>query len=454
MKLSKYNYCQKKGDDLLLYNAMRGTSSMIKVCGEEAALISSCFSDPSIINMSKEGEILKQYGYLVDDNLDEDRLCESLEWKKIFYSSLSLVILPTEDCNFRCSYCYESHKHGIMSQATAEAIVKFVEKNIGKYSSVNVTWFGGEPLFNSETCKMIGDISTGIINICKRFKKLYAAGIITNGYNLSEEMFLFLLKNRVFTYQVTIDGTSHYHDRYRALGGVAPSHDKIIENLLKIKESNKKFFKIIIRTNIAQDMIESLDDHYKQLYTLFGDDNRFGFFIRPVGDWGGDIINKISNDLLSEESFRSVYEKIGNMDLDLDFSRHLSFYNNCTCSACYDNSFIIGYDGKVHKCSCELDNDVNNLGYLNSKGEMILDEAKTWKWVHKSPFTEKCKACFFAPVCGRISCPLYNNGLVDSDNSEEHCPYEKVYIKETFDLLDKNGVFKQIKINKNTDEEK
>ena len=433
---------------------MRGTASMIKVSGEDATHMSLCLSNPNTINMNREGKILQEYGYLVEDDLDEDNLCESVTWKKIFNSSsLALVILPTEDCNFRCSYCYENHKHGVMSNTTAQYIIEFVQKNIKKYSSVNVTWFGGEPLFNKETIKIIGEISSGIIEVCKKFKKLYSAGIITNGYNLSEEMFYYLLKNRVYTYQVTIDGTRYYHDRYRSLGGISPSHDKIIENLVKIQKSNKKFFKIIIRTNVSHDMIESLEEHYRELYELFGNDDRFGFFIRPVGNWGGDIVNEMSEDLLSEDSFRQVYEKICNMDMNLDFSRHLSFYNNCTCSACYDNSYIFGYDGKVHKCSCELDNDVNNLGYIDSKGELKLNEAKTWKWVYKTPFTNKCKACFFLPVCGYVSCPLHNNKLIESDTTQEYCPYEKVYIKETFDLLDKNGAFKLITLTKDEDKE-
>lgn len=439
MKLSKFNYFQFNNDNILLYNALRGTSSMIKFCGDEAKHIELCLKNPEVIDNTKEGKILRQYGFLVEDELDEDSLCESLAWKRMFNSALLLVILPTEDCNFRCSYCYESHKHGIMSAATSESIIMFVKKNIRKFSSVHVTWFGGEPLFNEETCKRIDEISSGIIKVCQSFKKLYEAGIITNGYNLTEETFLRLLKNRVFTYQVTIDGTNKFHDKYRALGGTIPSHDKIIENLLKIKASKKRFFKIIIRSNVAEDMIPSLKEHYDELYELFGNDDRFGFFVRPVGDWGGDIVKDISSELLSEQNFRKVYKLIQNMDVNLDFGRHLSFYDNCACSACYENSYIIGYDGKVHKCSCELDNDINGLGYIDTNGELVLKNEKVWKWVHKAPFDDKCKECFFAPVCGNISCPLYNNKLKVSTSETGHCPYEKVYIRETFSLLDKGA---------------
>lgn len=365
MKLSKFNYFQKKDNKLLLYNAMRGRFSMIKVMNDDAERIYYLLANPQGIDMNREGKLLYKYGFLVDESLDEDRLCESITWKRMFNSTLSLVIMPTEDCNFRCSYCYEEHKNGVMSMNIANAVISYIKKNITKYTSLHITWFGGEPLLNTETCHIIEEISKQAIEICRSFHKSYSADIITNGYNLNLDTFLFLLKNRVFSFQVTIDGNSEHHDKYRALYGIQPTHDIIIDNLIKIKESKKKFFKIIIRTNISEDMIDDLEPHFVKLYEKFGNDNRFGFFIRPVGNWGGVVVNDIADNILSTSKYREIYRKIQNMNCKLDFSRHAFFYDNATCPACYENSFIIGSNGKIHKCSCELDNEINDIGFVD-----------------------------------------------------------------------------------------
>jgi len=70
--------------------------------------------------------------------------------RKIFYALrddvLNLTILPTEQCNFRCFYCYESFKLGKMSKETSDSILKLVQKRASTLKILTIGWFGGEPL--------------------------------------------------------------------------------------------------------------------------------------------------------------------------------------------------------------------------------------------------------------------------------------------------------------------
>lgn len=38
-----------------------------------------------------------------------------------------LILLPTEQCNFRCVYCYENFKIGRMQRSIVEAVKKLLE---------------------------------------------------------------------------------------------------------------------------------------------------------------------------------------------------------------------------------------------------------------------------------------------------------------------------------------
>ena len=78
--------------------------------------------------------------------------------------SLRLIIMPTEQCNFRCQYCYESFKFGKMSLEMQDAIINFVRKNIYKYTEVHLDWYGGEPLLAFD---VIQYISENVLKICK-----------------------------------------------------------------------------------------------------------------------------------------------------------------------------------------------------------------------------------------------------------------------------------------------
>jgi uncharacterized protein len=57
-----------------------------------------------------------------------------------------LIFLVTEQCNFRCTYCYENFEKGKMSDDVIEGVIKYVEKRGPQLKNLNVHWFGGEPL--------------------------------------------------------------------------------------------------------------------------------------------------------------------------------------------------------------------------------------------------------------------------------------------------------------------
>lgn len=450
MKKSKYTYILNiEPGMLLMYNSYRGSSGFIKFYGDDAVVAADCIKAPNKYVGTKVHDVLAEHGMIVDDYMDEDLICTQMAWKKIFYPGLTLIIMPTEDCNFRCAYCYEEHKNGIMSLNTADSIVKYLAKNISKYTELHVVWFGGEPLMSKETIDLVLHISDELIKICSRACKKYSAEIITNGFNLTYDIFKRLLDRKVFSYQVTIDGLSDTHDRYRFLSNGEKTHDKLILNLLEIKNNCKKrYFNIVIRTNITSEMEASLYEHYTELSQKFSDDSRFSFFFRPVGDWGGDNVKNLCEHMYDTLSFRKVYNKIADMQssLNLRFDRFVPFYDDSTCSACYENSYIIGYDGKLYKCSCHFDEPNNQVGNLDDNGNMLLDIQKNSMWVKKSELKENCKTCFFAPACLNMSCPIYANKIRCTENDIDDCPYEKKYIKETLRLLDKCGYFKTVSL--------
>ena len=63
-------------------------------------------------------------------------------------SALGLTIAPTLACNMACEYCYEATKSGRMSSGVVENIIKMVEKSAPSLASLDVSWYGGEPLLH------------------------------------------------------------------------------------------------------------------------------------------------------------------------------------------------------------------------------------------------------------------------------------------------------------------
>ncbi len=90
-------------------------------------------------------------GYLVRKGVDEYRLFQGLFGKQHYRTdTLELMLMPSEDCNFRCTYCYEDFVRGTMLPEVREGIKNLVRKRIKKLNRLHIAWFGGEPLYGRE----------------------------------------------------------------------------------------------------------------------------------------------------------------------------------------------------------------------------------------------------------------------------------------------------------------
>ena len=66
---------------------------------------------------------LVKWGYVIPEELDEDVLLRAIYVDSISDPRLQITILPTEQCNFRCKYCYESFPDKVMSEETQSALL-------------------------------------------------------------------------------------------------------------------------------------------------------------------------------------------------------------------------------------------------------------------------------------------------------------------------------------------
>ena len=90
--------------------------------------------------------------------------------KKFSKDTLNLTIKLTNNCNLRCVYCYQNHENDILTLDNTEIIIKFLKKQVeAGYKSVDIHWFGGEPLFYFQQLK---DYSSSYLNVQKDFLKI------------------------------------------------------------------------------------------------------------------------------------------------------------------------------------------------------------------------------------------------------------------------------------------
>ena len=408
VKPSFYNILIKKEDGIAIFNTRTG--KMARCFHGDAKIVEEHLSQKYIEWSHDNQYIVPMYknGLLVDYNLDEISEMIDKEKDSKFENCLRLILLPTEQCNFRCVYCYERFRREKMTAKTQAAIVKYIEDNIHKYNGLILNWFGGEP---TEAMDVIENLSVKLIDVCKKNKKAYNAGITTNGYNLTYEIFKKLKKLHVTEYQVTIDGLASIHNAQRVMADGAPTFDVIINNLLSIKNNCKSSaITFVLRTNFSKNMLNNVDEFCKFLDKYFSNDKRFKYFWQMVGDYGYVKTEEVRNIFGQSKDYKWLIENYTERFVN-DYTQALYGPDGGVCYALKRNQLLIDAAGEIRKCTCDLESEMNHFGTIG----VNFDGAKHEDWLNSRAISRdsQCYFCKKRPLCHNRPCYKAQNCLVN-----------------------------------------
>jgi len=280
-------------------------------------------------------------------------------------NTLELILLVTEQCNFRCIYCYEDFKIGKMSPLVIEGVKNLINKRIAEIEILNLSFFGGEPLLNK---RAIFDISDFASHICKLNNVGYSGSITTNGYSLNENTFEKLLQCEVNNFQITLDGEKAAHDKLRPTLNGKGTFDKIYSNLLVMANSIHDF-RCTLRFNIADSNFSSVESFIDNYSSPFSNDARFTFHFHPI--FGMPELRLKDEVKIASLKILAEKERLKN---DPGPEKNI-------CYAAKANSFVIRADGRVQKCTVALESEINNIGKISNDGSLNIDQEKFKKWI-------------------------------------------------------------------------
>ncbi|WP_044430341.1 radical SAM protein, partial [Bacillus spizizenii] len=175
--------------------------------------------------------------------------------------SQELIIFPTEQCNFRCTYCYEDFSLGKMSNEIVGGVKKFLYRRIPELDSLHLSWFGGEPLVAKD---IVFDISEYASSLAKKHNTTFIGSMTTNGYNLSLKTFSKLVDFGVTKYQISLDGSRNTHNTTRLRADGKGTFDRIWGNLLNIRKSDLNF-SITLRVHLDNNNVDQIESLLKDL---------------------------------------------------------------------------------------------------------------------------------------------------------------------------------------------
>ena len=332
---------------------------------------------------------------------------------------LELILLASEDCNFRCNYCYEDFARGTMLPSVREGVKKMVERKAPYLRQLTAGWFGGEPLYGFQAMEDLGPF---FVEIAEKYSLNYTSHITTNAYLLTPDVAEKLLAWKVLNYQITIDGMREQHDAKRPARDGSGTFDQIISNLIELKKRPERY-RVRVRVNYDKENHPYIEDLLVLLEKEFGGDDRFAVAFHSIGKWGGP--NDQGLEVCGVDEAKLVKERLRNSAKDKGFRpagtlRDMNSFGKNVCYAARPYNFIVGADGKLMKCTIVLDKkDHNIVGHLTPDGDMIMNVDNMALWTEPAFQNDTgCQKCAILPTCQGISCPLiridYNRSPCDA----------------------------------------
>jgi uncharacterized protein len=351
---------------------------------------------------------LAQRGFLVPGDLDEVGRFRMLYGQQQWRSDiLQMILLASEDCNFRCVYCYEKFRNGTMLPEVRQGVRALVEQRAPRLRELSANWFGGEPLYGWEAIEDLGPFFKATAD---RYGLGFKSHMTTNGYLLDEDRATKLLEWGCTSYQITIDGMAAEHDCKRVGRDGSGTWQVIMDNLRAMKQ-RRQDFTITVRVNFDRDNYLRLGPFLEQLSEDFASDRRYELRFRQVGKWGGPNDDTLNTCGVTEH--RYVLDELRTRAVDLGLRPEGGIHNVATPGAqvCYAGRpyhFIVGATGKLMKCTVVLDDLPENVvGRIHPDGRLEVDDANLLKWVAPHFETDSlCQSCYVLPGCQGAACPL------------------------------------------------
>lgn len=403
-KPSIFNYCTNGKNGPLIYNTLY--NSLVRLTSSEQIQYMK-----GICTSKRLKKRLIENGLWIRKDIDELDIYLSIcgELQKQTPHTVNLTIATTLKCNAHCSYCYEKGiKQTDMFEGGSDRIIQFIQ-TLRPFKTVNLIWFGGEPLMN---IPLIDDISRRLSELEINF----SASMITNGSLFSID----ILENKIKTWnlhdvQITLDGSSGIYEKIKNYDKTANiSYFHILNSIKLLAE---KGITVHIRMNISRTNMENIYELVKELDFAFASQDNVVFYPAFLSGLHEHLTDKEKLDCICK-----IFAITNNPQKFTAGSRFHSLPKHNACNRSSASAYTIDTHGNVYACEHNVGIPEKALGSLYAID--IIKETR-----RKRQFlSQKCRHCVFLPKC-------FGGCMADKEAGDAPCFIERYLIPAYLSLL-------------------
>lgn len=309
----------------------------------------------------------------------------------------SFWIDVTNQCNFRCTYCYVDRKKEIIdSNKFKDLFDKLMnQKKDYPFKEIVLILAGGEPLLYFDTLKKLIKAIQQIQNKYKEIK--IETLIISNGSLLTKEKAVYLKENRI-KMAISLDGIEEYNDKTRQLINGNGTYRYILKGINIAKQH--KIFNNVITTITSKNI-----NHLPELVTFFLEKEinfQFQFYKKTTQYCLDEPINFDKRAIQSYyKAIEIIYDyyrlkpNLKRLSIFLESSKALFYTSEYGCAAGY-NYFTITPNCEIKVCPSSnikvpFEKVPNFISFLRKKHSSFIKYS-----TNTNPI---CKKCLWKYAC-------------------------------------------------------
>jgi uncharacterized protein len=388
---------------------------------------SSSPSEPTDCAPPSEATIerLKKRGYLTEKTKDDEEQfftqVADQHHGQMQHGRLTYILMPTYDCNLRCSYCFQDHMRTnpafghllrTMQPSMIDRMLKAWTRIEARHHMPagfrrDITFFGGEPL--------LARLRPTIESILEKTKALGQArfGAITNATDLDAYRDL-LHPEGISWLQITLDGPQREHDQRRIYADGSGSYERIARNLTMALEQGVR---VSVRMNIDRTNIDQLPELADEIVARgWNRYSNFSAYTAPIHANNGktEVTTTLSSWQLDKAltQMREEYPNMQVISLPDDgmlarvqrlFERQSdpsAFFKSSFCGA-HNGMYVFDAFGDIYSCWERTGNPGIRIASITEDGDVVWDEATQKLWRSRSVTSNPtCRKCRYALYCG------------------------------------------------------
>ena len=368
------------------------------------------------------------------------------EFKKNMAKTVTFQV--TEQCQLRCTYCYEGHKKNTyMSLDVGKQAIDFLLNstpennpyiNPSNTPAIIIDFIGGEPLLAIDLIEeLIKYFKQRTIELNHPWAIRHRFSICSNGIDYFNPKFQNLLKKygNEISFSISIDGTKKLHDACRIFPDGRGSYDIAIQGVKHYMEHYNKNLdsKMTLAPANLKYLYESFYNlvsiGYKQIYMncifVEGWTNKDATLLY-------NELKKAADYMIQTEHYKDIYlsifdTNIGHPMLEKD--------NSNWCGGTMQGMLAIDRKGNIYPCLRYMEtslgtdqppmivgNIYDGIGH-NPADKYIIEGLE--KITRKSQSTEKCFNCPIAQGCAWCSAYNYQKFGTANHRATFICPMHK-----------------------------